>query len=135
MSSHDFNQLEQRIAPQVPLPSTDRMTPKELASMISSSPEAQVPDNMFVLSPVFVAALRRQSRKVFLDPAVREMWGNPQMCHLMGDSNCWPVVYGHWCAQDLMVKENVKAGLAIRFKSMKGANHFVSFVSVHSTFL
>lgn len=118
LSSHDFNQFNQRHPDPSRLATMLRMTPEDIAANTDFRPGPKC-DNV-VISPLFARVLSDQADKALFDPACREQWGEPDIWHMYGDANPWIVVNTVWLLEKRM------KGKEIRFKQIEGANHFVS---------
>ncbi|KAF9042291.1 hypothetical protein BJ165DRAFT_1529720 [Panaeolus papilionaceus] len=125
IASHDFKQLEQRIPLEQPPPSIYGISPDKLMVMMNLSLDCQIPDTMLLTTPNILAVQQRQTQKAFLDPSIKKMWGDLKICHMVGDANCWPVIYGHWCLEDMVRKEVDTSAINMGFKTLEGGNHFV----------
>ena len=101
-------------------PTTETMTPEELASVIDFAPcfKCDIP----LLLPAYKSTIFKQMKKAFVDSKVREGWGGIPAWNLCGDSNVPLIQVAPWFLEETIGSEN------FNFKLIRDANHFVSFL-------
>ena len=100
-------------------PTTETMTPEELASVIDFAPfvKCEIP----LLVPAYKSSIFNQTKKAFVDSKVREGWGGIPAWYLCGDSSLPLFQAAPWFLEEAIGSEN------FNFKLIRDANHFVSF--------
>lgn len=74
----------------------------------------------------FQPVLKHIKELAFFNPTIRAAWANTLFNVIYGEESPYNVVWAAWQLE----AEAEKTGLPIRFKSMPGANHFVSLGSM-----
>ncbi|KIJ55931.1 hypothetical protein M422DRAFT_23445 [Sphaerobolus stellatus SS14] len=121
LSTHDFNQLEQRKADPSKAASTSNMTLEQLLQATDFAPGDRC--DTLVVAPEFKEVLEKQT-KILLDPDLRALLNRAKFTYLFCDNSPWNIIYGAWVMEN-RVKEANNTQTHIDFKVMKGANHFL----------
>ncbi|KAG6860866.1 hypothetical protein C0995_006546 [Termitomyces sp. Mi166 len=118
LSSRDISELRLSLCGYDLLrqPTTQTMTPAELGS--SASFTANTKYDTLLIVPDFFPVLKTQTDALLFDSQVREAWGKPNFWCLYGEASVWTCIYGSWYLE--------RGWNPISFKSLRGANHFVS---------
>ena len=118
LSSRDFSQLTGE-SDTSKKPTTDTIPLEEFLTIIDFGPSAKC-ETFIINSKHFLSALAKQTTKALFDPDIREDWGGHPVWFVYCEASVWNVHYGVW-----NLEKQEKAS-EINFKSVPGANHFVS---------
>jgi hypothetical protein len=126
LSTHDLDQLNYRSPDTSKKTSIENMTTEELFSMTDFA--AGHKGETIIVEPPFVEPLTQTRHKALFDMEVRSAWGSPKIWHLYGLASTWNIHLSVWTLEkeDKEYQEAHNAQPYINFKSMEGANHFVS---------
>lgn len=100
------------------------MSHAELSSAVDPAPGHLF--ETLLIEPGFAPVIKTLTNTALCDFKVCQEWSGAKMWAIYGDNNGWNVVYPIWILEETMGRPS-----AMRFKAMKGANHFVrsSFIS------
>ncbi|KAF8898011.1 hypothetical protein CPB84DRAFT_1681629 [Gymnopilus junonius] len=94
LSSHNFDQLNQRDPDPSRQATILKMTPEEIAANTDFAPGPKY--DTVLCSPSFAGVHWDQTNKALFDPECREQWGGLDVVHMYGDSNSWIILNGLW---------------------------------------
>ncbi|KAF8580183.1 hypothetical protein K439DRAFT_1357692 [Ramaria rubella] len=105
-------------------PTTDSLSPEELASLTDSAPGPRSEDPFFVGSdPKMMGHVREE---VFFPSKV--VWPKLKINSVWGEETTWSIPYGSWVLEDYVREETSKSRGQLRrplaITPVKGANHF-----------
>ncbi|KAJ7062776.1 Alpha/Beta hydrolase protein [Mycena amicta] len=129
LSTRDLSQLVYP-APTNPAPdktpTLSRLTPTQLASMVSFDPGSRYDD--LVSFPPYHELLHAQAQRALWDNGLRTAWARMHtnagggMWVVYGTAEVWNVIHAGWVLED---QSREHPDLAMRFQVLEGVNHFI----------